>query len=104
MAWLCLIVAGLFEVAWAVALKFTDGFTKLWPSAATIALMIVSFALLSVAYQRIPVGTAYAVWTGIGAAGTAMMGVLLFGEPASAPRLVCLAAVTAGVVGLKVAS
>lgn len=104
MAWACLFVAGLFEIAWAVTLKFTDGFTKPWPSAATIVLMIASFGLLSMAYQRIPVGTAYAVWTGVGAAGTALMGILLFGESASAPRLVCLAAVAAGVVGLKAAS
>jgi quaternary ammonium compound-resistance protein SugE len=100
-AWVYLVIAGLFEIGWAISMKYTDGFTKLWPSILTIALMIVSFSLLSTAYQKIEVGTAYAVWTGIGAAGTAILGMMLFGESANTARLVCLGAVVAGVVGLK---
>lgn len=101
MAWMYLVIAGLFEIGWAISMKYTDGFTKLWPSVLTLALMGVSFGLLSLAYSRIPVGTAYAVWTGIGAAGTAILGMVLFAESANPARLMCLVAVVGGVVGLK---
>jgi quaternary ammonium compound-resistance protein SugE len=101
MDWILLLVAGLFEIAWATGLKFTEGFTKLWPSVATILAMIASMVLLSQALKTIPVGTGYAVWTGIGAAGTAVVGILLFSESAALPRLVCIGAIVAGIVGLK---
>lgn len=101
MAWVYLVMAGFFEIGWAISMKYTDGFTKFWSSVLTIALMTVSFGLLSIAYQKIELGTAYAVWTGIGAAGTAILGMVLFGESASAARLVSLGAVVAGLVGLK---
>ncbi|PSC03960.1 QacE family quaternary ammonium compound efflux SMR transporter [Alsobacter soli] len=89
MAWLVLLLAGLFEVAWAVLLKYTDGFTKLWPSVACLAAMAVSLGLLGIALRDLPLGTAYAVWTGVGAVGTAMLGLVLFQEPATAARLAC---------------
>ena len=101
MAWVYLILAGLLEIGWAIGLKYTVGFSKLWPSLATAVCMIVSFALLSLALKQIPVGTGYAVWTGIGAAGTALMGMAILGEPREWPRLVCVALIIAGVVGLK---
>jgi quaternary ammonium compound-resistance protein SugE len=101
MAWVYLILAGLLEIGWAIGLKYTAGFSKLWPSLATAVCMIVSFALLSLALKQIPVGTGYAVWTGIGAAGTALLGMLILGEPREWPRLVCVALIIAGVVGLK---
>ncbi|MBK5911424.1 QacE family quaternary ammonium compound efflux SMR transporter [Rhodothalassium salexigens] len=101
MAWVVLFVAGLFEVAWAVGLKFTDGFTRLWPTLWTLASMAVSFALLGLALRALPLGTAYAVWTGIGTVGTAALGMVLFDEPAEAGRLACIAAIVAGIVGLK---
>jgi quaternary ammonium compound-resistance protein SugE len=101
MAWFYLLLAGLSEVGWAIGLKYTEGFTKLWPSVATIALMIVSFALLGQALRVLPIGTAYAVWTGIGAVGTAILGMALFGEPRDAMRLACLALIVVGIVGLK---
>ena len=101
MAWVYLILAGLLEIGWAIGLKYTAGFSKLWPSLATAVCMIVSFALLSLALKQIPVGTGYAVWTGIGAAGTALMGMLILGEPREWPRLICVALIIAGVVGLK---
>lgn len=104
MAWLYLILAGLLEVGWAIGLKYTQGFSKLWPSLATVACMIVSFALLSLALKTIPVGTGYAVWTGIGAVGTAVFGMLLLGEARDAARLVCLCLIVAGIVGLKLVS
>jgi quaternary ammonium compound-resistance protein SugE len=104
MAWVWLVIAGLCEVAWAIGLKYTEGFTKPWPSVGTVAMMIVSFALLGAALKTLPVGTAYAVWTGIGAAGTAAMGMWLFGEPREAARLVCIGLILAGVVGLKAVS
>ncbi len=103
MAWICLGVAGLFEVGWAIGLKYTQGFSKLWPSVATIGAMTVSFVLLSRALKTIPVGTAYAVWTGIGAVGTALLGIMLFGEPATAARLACIGLIVAGIAGLKLA-
>jgi quaternary ammonium compound-resistance protein SugE len=101
MAWLVLVVAGLFEVAWAIGLKYTEGFTRFWPSAATVVAMVVSVVLLGWAMRSLPVGTAYAVWTGIGAAGTVALGIFLFGEPATAARLACVAMILAGIVGLK---
>lgn len=103
MPWILLILAGLFEIAWAVGLKFTDGFTRLWPSVGTIAALLVSVALLGFAAKSLPIGTAYAVWTGIGAAGTVICGILFLGDPATAMRLVCVGLILAGVVGLKFA-
>ncbi len=101
MAWLAVVVAGVFEVAWAVGLKYTDGFTRLWPTVGTAAALVVSMALLGQAARTLPIGTAYAVWTGIGAAGTALLGLWLFDEPATAARLFCIGLIVAGVVGLK---
>lgn len=101
MAWVYLIVAGLFEVGWAVGLKYSQGFTRWWPSVATVAGLIVSIVLLATAARTIPVGTAYAIWTGIGAAGTALLAIALFGEPATAQRLVCIGLIVAGIVGLR---
>lgn len=101
MAWVLLVIAGLFEVGWAVGLKYTDGFTRLWPSVLTVLAMAVSLGLLGQALKTIPVGTGYAVWTGIGAAGTAILGIVLLGESAAWPRLACVALIVAGVVGLK---
>jgi quaternary ammonium compound-resistance protein SugE len=103
-AWLCLIIAGLFETGWAVGLKYTHGFSRLWPSVWTVLAMIISFALLSSALKVIPVGTGYAVWTGIGAVGTALLGMVLFDEPRTGPRLACIVLIVAGIVGLKLFS
>jgi quaternary ammonium compound-resistance protein SugE len=102
MAWLLLAIAGLCEVAWAIGLKYTEGFTRFVPSAATVAAMVVSVVLLGLAMRTLPVGTAYAVWTGIGAVGTVALGLVLFGEPATVARLVCVGLIVAGIVGLKV--
>ena len=101
MAWIALIVAGLFEVGWAIGLKYTDGFTRPLPSAWTIAAMAASFLLLAWAMKTLPVGTAYAVWTGIGAVGTVILGIALFGEAATVARLACVGLIVAGIVGLK---
>ena len=101
MAWLYLLVAGLMEIAWAVGLKYTEGFTRLWPSVWTAVALVLSMILLAAAVRTLPLGTAYAVWTGIGAVGTAALGVLLFGESASPARLVCIGLIVAGLVGLK---
>ena len=101
MAWIYLLLAGITEVAWAVGLKQTDGWTRLWPSVITAILMVVSFALLSLALRVLPMGTAYAVWTGIGAVGTAIIGIVFFGEPRTAIRLACIALILVGIVGLK---
>ena len=101
MAWLILVVAGLFEIGWAIGLKYTEGFTRLWPSVGTVTAMVVSVGLLGLAMRTLPVGTAYAVWTGIGAMGTVILGMLLFGEPATVLRLVCVGLILAGIVGLK---
>jgi len=103
-SWTILFFAGLFEVAWAVGLKYTEGFTRLWPSVGTVAAMGVSFYLLAVAMRTLPLGTAYAVWVGIGAVGTAILGIVLFNEPANAGRLVSLGLILAGIIGLKLAS
>lgn len=104
MHWFLLALAGLFEVGWAVGLKYSEGFTRLWPSVATALLMALSVFLLAVALKHLPVGTAYAVWTGIGAVGTAVLGILLFGESASPARLACIALILAGIAGLKLLS
>jgi quaternary ammonium compound-resistance protein SugE len=104
MAWLLLFIAGLFEVVWAVGLKYTEGFTRLWPSLGTGAAMVLSFLLLSQALRTLPVGTAYGVWTGIGAVGTAIFGILFLGEPRAAARLVCILLIVAGIAGLKLTS
>jgi len=104
MAWINLIVAGIFEIGWAIGLKYTQGFTRILPSMATVGAMIVSFALLSRALKTIPVGTAYAVWTGIGATGTAILGMALFGESRDVLRMLCIFMIIAGVVGLKIVS
>ena len=101
MAWLYLFVAGLFEMAWAIGLKYTEGFSRLVPSLLTVASMILSLALLGLALKTLPVGTAYAVWTGIGAVGTAALGIYLFGEPATVARLASMGLIVAGIVGLK---
>ncbi len=101
MAWILLIVAGLLEVGWAVGLKYTDGFSRPLPSTATAAAMVASIVLLGWAMKTLPVGTAYAVWTGIGAVGTVILGIVLFGESASAARLACVGLIVAGIVGLK---
>ncbi|WPH24175.1 quaternary ammonium compound efflux SMR transporter SugE [Variovorax paradoxus] len=104
MAWMLLLVAGLLEVGWAIGLKYTDGFTKLWPSIFTIASMVVSVVLLGIAMKSLPVGTSYAVWVGVGAVGTAILGIVLLGESAAPGRLVSLGLIVAGIVGLKLAS
>lgn len=101
MSWFVLFLAGLFEVVWAVGLKYTNGFTRLWPSVGTVAAMIASFWLLAQALKALPLGTAYAVWTGIGAVGTVILGIALFGESASPLRLACIGLILAGIVGLK---
>jgi len=101
MAWASLFVAGLFEVGWAIGLKYTDGFSKLWPSIWTLLSMIVSLVFLEYALRTLPVGTAYAVWVGIGAVGTALMGMWLFNESRDVARLLCLLLIVAGVIGLK---
>lgn len=100
MSWLILFLAGLFEMGWAVGLKFTDGFTRLMPTLWTVLSMIVSLALLGIAMRELPVGTAYAVWTGIGAVGTVILGIALFGESAAFARLLCLGLIVAGIIGL----
>lgn len=101
MAWIVLTLAGLLEIGWAVGLKHSEGFTRLWPSVLTVAAMVASVVLLGVALKSLPLGTAYAVWTGIGTVGTAILGMILFGEPAGAARLLCIAAIVGGIAGLK---
>lgn len=103
MNWLILIGAGILEIAWAIGLKYTDGFTRLWPTVGTLIALLASFLLLGLALRTLPVGTAYAVWVGIGAIGTAVLGILLFDEPADALRLVSLSLILAGIIGLKIA-
>lgn len=104
MAWTILVIAGLFEIAWAIGLKYTEGFTRLWPTVGTVAAMVVSLWLLGLAMKSLPVGTAYAVWVGVGAAGTVLLGIVLLGEPANAGRMISVALIIAGIVGLKLAS
>jgi quaternary ammonium compound-resistance protein SugE len=104
MAWILLFLAGLFEVGWAIGLKYTEGFTRPIPSALTLAAMVASVVLLGIAMKSLPVGTAYAVWVGVGAVGTAILGIVLFAEPATAGRLISLALIVAGIVGLKLAT
>jgi quaternary ammonium compound-resistance protein SugE len=103
MAWIYLLLAGLFEIAWAIGLKYTHGFSRLLPSVLTVAAMALSLALLGLALRTLPVGTAYAIWTGIGAVGTAALGIYLFSEPATAARLACIGVIVGGIVGLKFA-
>ena len=104
MAWTYLFIAGLLEIGWAIGLKYTEGFTRLTPTVLTVTSMAASVALLGLALRDLPVGTGYAVWTGIGAVGTAILGIVLFGEAATWPRLACIGLICAGIVGLKLAS
>lgn len=104
MAWIYLVLAGLFEIGWAIGLKYTDGFTRLIPSLLTAVSMVVSVVLLGIALKTLPVGTGYAVWTGIGTVGTAILGIYLLGEPATALRLACIGLIVLGILGLKAAS
>ena len=104
MSWLVLILAGLFEIGWAIGLKYTEGFTRLWPTVATLGAMVISVGLLGVAMKDLPVGTAYAVWTGVGAVGTVLLGIFLLGESAAPGRLISVGLIIAGIIGLKVVS
>jgi quaternary ammonium compound-resistance protein SugE len=104
MAWAWLLAAGLLEIAWAIGLKYSEGFTRLWPSAATVLGMVASFWCLAQALKSIPLGTGYAVWVGIGAVGTAIAGVVLFSEPATWPHAACIGLILAGIIGLKLTS
>ena len=104
MAWVYLLVAGLFEIGWAIGLKYTDGFTKFWPSVLTILAMVISMFLLAQAVREIPIGTGYAIWTGIGSVGAAALGIMLFAEPITAARVFFLAMIVSGILGLKFAA
>lgn len=104
MAWVVLFLAGLLEIVWAIGLKYTEGFTRLWPTVGTLAAMLASFTLLSQALKSIPIGTGYAVWTGIGVTGTVIFGMLFFGEPRDAMRFLCIALILCGILGLKLLS
>lgn len=104
MPWIILVLAGLFEVGWAIGLKYTDGFTRLWPTVGTVVAMVISLGLLGIAMKSLPVGTAYAIWVGVGAVGTVILGIVLFQEPMNPLRLVSVALIVAGLVGLKLAS
>ena len=104
MAWTCLVIAGLLEIGWAIGLKYTEGFSRVWPSVGTIGAMIASFNLLAAALKTTPVGTGYAVWTGIGAAGTAIVGMAFLGESREVLRILCILLIIAGVVGLRFVS
>ncbi|MBN8886321.1 MAG: quaternary ammonium compound efflux SMR transporter SugE [Rudaea sp.] len=104
MAWVLLVLAGLLEVVWAIGLKYTEGFTKLWPSVGTVAAMTASFWLLATAMKTLPVGTAYGVWVGVGAVGTVIFGIVLFAEPMNAARLISVGLIIAGIIGLKLAT
>jgi quaternary ammonium compound-resistance protein SugE len=104
MPWLILVLAGLFEVGWAIGLKYTEGFTRPWPSIATACAMVVSLGLLGIAMKSLPVGTAYAVWVGVGAVGTVILGIVLFDEPLNALRIGSVVLIVAGLVGLKLAT
>lgn len=103
MSWVLLLVAGLFEILWALGLKYSDGFTRLWPTVGTVVAMLISVGLLGVAVKSIPIGTAYAVWTGIGAVGAVLGGIVLLGDPATPLRLACVGLIIAGILGLKAA-
>ncbi len=104
MAWVILIIAGLFEVGWAIGLKYTEGFTRLWPTMGTVLAMILSLWLLSIAMKSLPLGTAYSVWVGVGAVGTVILGIVLLDEPANPARLISVALIISGIVGLKLAT
>lgn len=104
MNWVLLVIAGLFEIGWAVGLKYTEGFTRLWPSIGTVLSMIISLGLLGLAMKTLPLGTAYAVWVGVGAVGTAIVGIFVLGEPANAFRVISLSLIVAGIIGLKLAT
>jgi len=104
MAWLFLLIAGFFEIVWAISLKYTDGFTRLWPSVATVVAMGISMVCIAFALRTIPMGTAYAMWTGIGAAGTVIVGIMWFNEPHGAVRILSLVAIIIGIIGLKLSS
>jgi quaternary ammonium compound-resistance protein SugE len=104
MAWVILVLAGLFEVGWAIGLKYTNGYTRLWPTIWTVLAMIASVWLLGIAMKSLPVGTAYSVWVGVGAVGTVILGIVLLGEPANPARLISVALIIAGIVGLKLAT
>ena len=104
MNWIILIVAGLFEVGWAIGLKYTEGFTRLWPTVWTIMAMIISLGLLGIAMKALPVGTAYSIWVGVGAVGTVILGIVLLGESASVTRMISVALIIAGIIGLKLST
>jgi quaternary ammonium compound-resistance protein SugE len=104
MDWVILVLAGLFEVGWAIGLKYTEGFTRLWPTIWTVFAMMISLWLLGIAMKSLPVGTAYSVWVGVGAVGTVILGIVLLGEPANAGRLISIALIIAGIIGLKLAT
>lgn len=104
MNWLLLFTAGLFEIGWAIGLKYTEGFTRLWPTIGTVLAMLLSMGLLGIAVKSLPVGTAYAVWVGVGAVGTAILGIVLFNEPANPARLISLTLILTGIIGLKLAT
>jgi len=104
MPWIILLLAGIFEIGWAIGLKYTEGFTRLWPTLGTVTAMVISMALLGVAMKSLPVGTAYAAWVGVGAVGTAILGMVLLGEPANPGRLVSLGLIVLGIIGLKLAT
>ncbi len=101
MSWILLVVAGLFEIAWALGLKFTDGFTRPWPTVGTVIALVISVAMLGLAAKSLPIGTAYAVWTGIGVAGTVIFGMVFLGDPVGLTRLLCVGLIVAGIIGLK---
>jgi len=104
MAWVILVIAGLFEVGWAIGLKYTEGFTRLWPTVWTLFAMVISLWLLGFALKSLPVGTAYSVWVGVGSVGTVIVGILLLGEPVNSGRLISIGLILAGIIGLKLAS
>lgn len=104
MAWIILVIAGLFETGWAIGLKYTDGLTRLWPTIWTVLAMVVSLWLLGIAMKSLPVGTAYSIWVGVGAVGTVILGIVLLGEPANVGRLISITLIIAGIIGLKLAS
>lgn len=104
MVWIILVLAGLFEVGWAIGLKYSEGFTRLWPTVWTVLAMMISLWLLGIAMKSLPVGTAYSVWVGIGAVGTVILGIMLFSEPANALRLISVALIIVGIIGLKLAT